>query len=536
MHTFLRLCLPLLATAVTGVLLQLARILLRDLASPLRKLAGPRNPSLIFGNFRELQNDPQLTKKWRDQFGATFQFRDLFNARMLYTADPIAIDHILKHHVIYQKRSVVRPARNNRLIGQGLLGVEGEDHKRQRRVMNPAFGTAQIRSLTDVFVGKSVQLRDVWIEKVREGSARIDVLSWLNKMTLDVIGHAGFDYELNSLNPDGTSSEMHQAIDALFHSPNAPRAGILPRLMPAIPLLRFLPLPGRKVVRDARDKLIGIGNQLIAERKATIKAAGDPKAGPGGRDLFSLILSANMDANLPEHHRMTDAEVIGQIPTFFLAGHVTTSSAIAWALHALSINQAAQAKLREELFTLPTETPTLEQLDSLPYLEWVVRETMRVYPPVSHASRIAMADDALPLGTPYVDMDGNKHDTVPIPKGQIMHISIADVNTDTGIWGADAGEFRPERWEKIPEAVHGLPGVWANLLTFLAGPHNCIGFRFSLAEQKSLLFVLIRAFEFERAVPDQDIRGSSSPLQSPLVISEREKGSQMPLIVKLHQA
>ncbi|KAJ7453464.1 hypothetical protein FB451DRAFT_1050264, partial [Mycena latifolia] len=100
-------------------------------------------------------------------------------------------------------------------------------------------------------------------------------------------------------------------------------------------------------------------------------------------------------------------------------------------------------------------------------------------------------------------------------------------------WGDDAADFRPERWEDIPEAVHRLPGVWANLLTFLAGPHNCIGFRFSLAQQKVLLFVLLRAFEFERTVPDGEIQWSSRVLQSPFVRSEREKGSQMPLVVKV---
>ncbi|KAJ7460161.1 hypothetical protein FB451DRAFT_1181833 [Mycena latifolia] len=102
-------------------------------------------------------------------------------------------------------------------------------------------------------------------------------------------------------------------------------------------------------------------------------------------------------------------------------------------------------------------------------------------------------------------ISGETSMTLPIPTGQIIHISIADIDTDTGIWGADAAEFRqcfnlksrgsvgrtfsdrPERWEEIPEAVHGLLGVWADPLTFLAGPHNCIGFRFSgILEERSV--------------------------------------------------
>ncbi|KAJ7453400.1 cytochrome P450 monooxygenase [Mycena latifolia] len=537
MHTFLRLCLPILATLVAYGVLYCARTLFRELTSPLRKLVGPRNPSLVFGNFKELESVPWVTRKWRQEFGLTFQFRDLFSIRTVYTADPIALEHIFKHNLIYQKPIAAR-GNGNSIVGKGLLAVEGEDHRRQRRVMNPAFGTTQIRNLTDMFMEKSLQLRDVWMQQVRENPAtRIDVLSGLSKMTLDVIGQAGFDYKLDSLNPASGPNEIQEMLHQLLHAPNAGRASNLRRMQPAVPLLRLLPLPGSKLFRNARKTLFTVGNQMIAERKDALDAAGESKDSLSeGRDLFSLLLSANLDAELPEHHRMSDVEVIGQIPTFFLAGHVTTSSAISWALHALSINQAAQAKLREELLTLPTDNPTLEQLDSLPYLEWVVRETMRVHAPVTHVTRLAMADDVLPLGTPYTDTDGKQHDTVPIRTGQIIRIPIADVNTETGIWGDDAADFRPERWENIPEAVHGLPGVWANLLTFLAGPHNCIGFRFSLAEQKVLLFVLLRAFKFERAVPDGDIQRSTTALQSPVVRSEREKGSQMPLLVKVYRA
>ncbi|KAJ7453408.1 cytochrome P450 monooxygenase [Mycena latifolia] len=536
MHTFLRLCLPILATLVAYGVLYCARTLFRELTSPLRKLVGPRNPSLVFGNFKELENVPWVTRKWRQEFGPTFQFRDLFSIRTVYTADPIALEHIFKHNLIYQKPIVARGSGNS-IVGKGLLAVEGEDHRRQAS-LNPAFGATQIRNLTDVFMVKSLQLRDIWMQQVGENSTRIDVLSGLSKMTLDVIGQAGFDYELDSLNPAGPPNEIQEMLHQLLHAPNAGRASNLRRMQPAIPLLRLLPLPGRKLFRNARKTLFTVGSQMIAERKDALAAAGESKDSLSeGRDLFSLLLSANLDAELPEHHRMSDVEVRwGENPSAFFYLLRSSSSAISWALHALSINQAAQAKLREELLTLPTDNPTLEQLDSLPYLEWVVRETMRVHAPVSHVTRLAMADDLLPLGTPYTDTDGKQHDTVPIRTGQIIRIPIADVNTETGIWGDDAADFRPERWENIPEAVHGLPGVWANLLTFLAGPHNCIGFRFSLAEQKVLLFVLLRAFKFERAVPDDDIQRSSTALQSPVVRSEREKGSQMPLLVNGYTA
>ncbi|KAJ7231825.1 cytochrome P450 [Mycena rebaudengoi] len=118
-----------------------------------------------------------------------------------------------------------------------------------------------------------------------------------------------------------------------------------------------------------------------------------------------------------------------------------------------------------------------------------------------------------------------------IRKGQEMYLPLLAMNTDKTLWGEDAAEFKPERWDNLPEAVNAIPSVWPHFMTFFAGPHNYIGFRFSLAEQKALLFTLIRAFHFELAIPASGI-GSSGPLQRPFVLAEREEGDQMPLIVK----
>ncbi|KAF7338952.1 hypothetical protein MVEN_01971400 [Mycena venus] len=168
----------------------------------------------------------------------------------------------------------------------------------------------------------------------------------------------------------------------------------------------------------------------------------------------------------------------------------STSAVTSWALHALSLHPNVQSKLRTELFTISTENPTMDQLNSLPYLENVIREIMRLHTPLPFVERIAAQDDVLPLSRPYIDRAGKSHDALLIPKGMIIHIPIWTINTDEGTWGEDAGVFKPERWENIPEAVTAIPSVWANLLTFFAGPANCIGFRFSLTEMKALLFTL----------------------------------------------
>ncbi|KAJ6543029.1 cytochrome P450 [Mycena capillaripes] len=522
---------PIAGTLLCYLLFHAFQILYRNFTSPLRHVAGPESPSLVFGNFQEIGDNVYLTQKWRDQFGPNFMFKGLFSISELHTSDVKAINHIVTNSSVYQKAPSNRAAIRN-LLGKGILSVELDEHRRHRRAMNPAFGVAQIRAVTEVFVEKAIQLRDIWAHQVaQDGTARIEVLSWLRRMTLDVIGQAGFNYQFDALQPTAKPNELNTVFTQLFHSPQSNSYATFRSAQGLAPILKLMPGPGWSVLLTARHKLTAVGSQILSASKANIKASAGEKDLSGRRDLLSILLKANMSASVPETQRLSDIEAIGQIPTFFLAGHETTSSATAWALHALSVNTAAQTKLREELLTLSTENPTMEELNSLPYLESVVRETMRVHAPVVFTQRMAMEDDVLPLSKPYVDKEGKSHDSLPIPKGQMIHIPILAVNTDKEIWGEDAGEFKPERWENIPEATSAIPGVWANLLTFFAGPHNCIGFRFSLVEMKALLFTLIRAFEFEAAVPGGIGPYRTGLLQKPTVVNGKE-GSGLPLIVK----
>ncbi|KAJ6619284.1 cytochrome P450 [Mycena sp. CBHHK59/15] len=508
------------------------KILHEEFTSPLRDLAGPKSPNLLLGHFRQLLSDASLTRKWREEFGPNFQFRGLFNQRELYISDPKALNYIVVNSYIFQKPPLVR--RNlSHLLGNGLLSVEMDEHKRQRRILNPAFGVAQIRDLTETFVEKSVQLRDVWAREIAEDgkSKRIDVLSWLRKMTLDVIGQAGFNYQFGAMQPKGKPNELNEVFTQLFHSGQSKTLVVVRVAQASLPILRFLPMPGGRVFQDAKSKMLAIGSELLAQSKVSVKAAGESTMA-GRRDLLSILVKANMATDIPGDQRLSDADVIAQVPTFFTAGHETTSTATAWALHGLSINQAAQERLRDELLRVSTDNPKMDELNALPYLESVVRETMRAYSPVAFTGRMAMADDMLPLSKPYIDTKGRKHDTLTIRKGQRIHISIAALHLDEDIWGKDALDFVPDRWDNTPEAARAIPGVWANLFTFLAGSHHCIGSRFTLVEMKALLFTLVRAFEFERAVPEGGIGRTATPVQRPVVLSEVEKGSQMPLIVR----
>ncbi|KAJ7913768.1 cytochrome P450 [Mycena leptocephala] len=187
--------------------------------------------------------------------------------------------------------------------------------------------------------------------------------------------------------------------------------------------------------------------------------------------------------------------------------------------------------------SVSSQNPTMNQLNSLPYLDSVVREVLRVYSPVTFVDRMAMQDDVLPLSKPYIDKTGKLHDTLLYDTQGTDHSPPhSDHPHGPGDLGDDAAEFRPERWEHIPDASSAVPSVWGNLFTFFAGPNNCIGFRFALVEFKALLFTLVRAFEFEPAFPKGGIGCTSSDLQLPVVVGEREKGTGLPMLLKPYNA
>ncbi|KZT70528.1 cytochrome P450 [Daedalea quercina L-15889] len=513
--------------------------------SSLRNLPGPPSVSWILGSFRKSgeENVPVLFEEWSRKYGATFSFQDWFNEYILYTEDTKAMNHVLNHAQTYAK-SAEDTFYLGKIFGHGLLTVEGDQHKQQRRIVNPAFGPAQVRELTEIFVDKAQQLRDIWIDGASNpGSDEpsiIEVTSGLNKATLDAIGIAGFNYSFGALDPNSKPNELGEAFRALFQMMTGGGVSSIMLLLKfAIPILRIFPDGFDRESAAAQAVARRVGMQLIQEKKAEVlkAASGGVDSGDAlrSRDLLTLLIKANMDTDVPEDRRLSDEDVLAQIPTFFIAGHETTSYGTAFGLFALAQAQGIQQKLREELLGVGTDTPTMDELNSLPYLDAVVREILRVHAPVLATGRTAMKDDILPLSIPYTDRHGRKHDHVKIDKGADVKIPIQAINSSKALWGDDAALFKPERWVQPPEAIQAIPGVWGNMMTFLGGPRACIGYRFALVEMKALLFTLIRAFVFELALPVEDIIKKTAIVQRPFVRDKVEQGSQLPLILKPYQ-
>jgi len=381
---------------------QLLKFAYKEYTSPLHDLPGPKSSSWLFGNLKEIfaADNSVLQERWVQEYGHTIKYSVQFGTMRLFTMDTKALNHVLTNSYDYQKPFVTR-YNLGRIVGPGVLVVEEDKHRQQRRIMNPAFGPAQIRELTEIFIRKAIQLRDIWMavaikEAGSVGTTRIDAVSWLSRTTLDIIGLAGFNYKFDALSENSKPNELNQAFATIFKA--GTRQDILPALQAWFPIFRIFPTERGPQIHQAQSAMLRIGKQILKDSKASLSLA--PKTERSSsrtKDLLSLLLKANTSVDIPDSQRLSDEDVLAQVPTFLVAGHETTRIGTTWALFALTQDPEVQTKLRNELLSVPTDNPTMDELNALPYLDCVVRETLRIHAPVPSTVRIAMKDDVLPL-------------------------------------------------------------------------------------------------------------------------------------------
>ncbi|KAI0327022.1 cytochrome P450 [Cubamyces sp. BRFM 1775] len=528
---------PLICAVLAAVLFKLWRAVVRVQYNSLRHLPGPESPSVLFGFAWQFWSaDPtELHEEWVRLYGRTMSYRILSDI-CLFTMDTKALAHILTHDATYQKPYAVRTFIAEML---GTAPVElfsirfiGEQHRRQRRVVNPAFGPLQIREFTGLFVKKACQLRDVLsLEVAMHGSvAKVDLYNWLHRMSLDVISEAAFGYDIGTLNVEARSNELCDAFRLVAQS--VTRMSLWPMLRFFFPILRIFPEEQSRRFAKARRVMGEFASIRIDEKKQEME---DNKSGKHVRrrrgDFLTLLVEANMGASLPEGQRLSDETIIDECRTILVAGHDTTAITLSWFFYNIALYPEMQEKLRSELLSLPTDDPTTEELSSLHYLDCVLREVVRLYPVLPSSLRVATEDTVLPLGE-SVQINGQAQDRILVGKGTPIVIPILAINRDKALWGEDAFEFKPERWDDLPEAVSSIPGIWANNLTFMGGQHACLGYKFSLNEAKVAVFTLLRAFEFELGLPAEDVGRTPTMLMRPMRLSDPDSGPQLPVLVR----
>nr|ASN66820.1 Cyp5139R1 [Phaffia rhodozyma] len=529
----------LISIPVLFVSLFIFQFYIRPSLTSYSNLPGPKIESYIWGNMKGLMsNEPGVGHEALVlKYGKTLRYNGFMGMQRFYTADPRAVSYVLNNGYDYPKPARVRVLLEE-ILGTGLLSAEGGVHQRQRKIVVTSFSRNYIRDMTPVFIEHAYELKDKFLSMIEDDKpTRIDVLEWIGRATLDIIGRAGFDYHFNALKTE--YNELADAFQKMFvHGSDVTLLLVLQNFFP---FLKFIPTAQSRSAGIALATMERIGGDLVAKKKEAVleslrteQAAGDEnekiEVQPGkkdfsGKDILSSLIRSNMARDLPPSQRLHDKEVIGQISTFSLA----------WCLYAMCENTEIQDKLRAELVQVENDEPSMDELNALPYLDAVCRETLRLYAPIPSTLRVASKDDVLPLSEPIKNTRNGKMMTeVPIAKGTSIFIPILNLNTLDDIWGGDGQIFRPERWmgENFSDAAKEVPGVWTHMSTFISGPRSCVGYRFALVEIKAVLFVLLRSFVFAHCDPRPNfIKKLSFLIVRPRIKGEESFGAQLPMMV-----
>ncbi|KAI0273883.1 cytochrome P450 [Russula aff. rugulosa BPL654] len=494
---------------------------LHRLSAPIRQLPGPKSVNWLTGSLERHVWEPDAQDsqlEWTQKYGPVFRYYGMFNTAIIAITDLQALNHILNSPE-FDKTPEDRKFLGE-FTGKGLLFVEGSQHRQQ----GPAFGLPQIKEFSRLFIEKANELRDALMAETAQahssdGSLKVNIYLWLNKTTLDIIGQAGFNHAFGSLHQAGPPEMSEWLRKATVFNPFSFKFIFTTML----PLGRIIPTDRTRAIAYMHKCIRSIGQNVISQKKAEILSSSEidskgrvEKKNIQGRDLLSLLMKANMATDIPEHARMTDEDILAQVPTFLLAGHETSSVAVTWALYALACNPTAYAKLTAEARAYHTDTPSMDELSRMTYLDYVTREALRLHSPAPNTVRAPTKDTVIPLSEPFIDRNGVKRHELRVRKGDMILIPILAIHRLKSLWGEDADEFKPERWEAIPEAVKAIPSVFGNLMTFITGAHACIGYRFALPRaMKAILFAFVRSFDFELAVPPAQITKKSLIVSRP---------------------
>lgn len=309
-----------------------------------------------------------------------------------------------------------------------------------------------------MFWDKACELTHLLGESVNE--PEIELGLWCTRVTLDIIGIAGFGRDFHSLtNHDDPFVNDYQEVlepkpvKALFFALNL----VFPYWL--ISRIPFWYIP--RELKRISASLYQFSYNLSRERRAEFA---NPKIDDTRKDILSLLVKSN---------DFTDHELAHQVLTFLAAGHETTSSTLSWCIYLLAQHPEIQNELRNEIrSTLPSPSThaMLDKgvVDDLSFLSAVTNEVLRLYPVVPITSRQTVRE------TQLLDYK--------IPEGTNVYIVPWAINRSTTFWGEDAAKFNPRRWIELDEEggtkkvnMHGGAKSAFEFMTFLYGPRSCIG-------------------------------------------------------------
>ncbi|KAI1784540.1 cytochrome P450 [Ganoderma leucocontextum] len=535
---------------ICAVTLSLLRYFRQHLSRDhLDNIPGPAPSSWSRGNLPQMFNR-QGGPFYRDlieNYEPVVRLQGAYGRKILYTYDPRAMHSV----VVKDQYSYEQPdwfIKSNLLtLGPGLLSTLGDHHRKQRRMLNPIFSVSHMRHMMPMFYSVGHKLRDAIEQRVLGAAAEIDMLNWMGRTALELIGQAGLGYSFDPLKddvtPDVYAEAIKQYVPALYELSvyrwTTPYVSLIGTPAFRRKVLEWLPWKSLHKLKSVVDTMHRRATEIYREKKALLETGDEAltlQVGEG-KDLMSILLKANTLATVED--RLSEEELIGQMVTMTFAAMDTTSNALSQILHLLAQHPDAQERLREEILEARHRSNThdisYDELSTLPFLDVVCRETLRVHPPATFIFREAQRDMVLPLSEPIRGLDGTLMTEIPVPKGTIVHVGVLGSNMNRRTWGDDAWEWKPERWlAPLPDAVAEahIPGVYSNLMTFIGGGRSCIGFKFSQLEMKVVLSLMISNFVFE--LSDKPIAWNISGIRFPTVGVDGSK-PELPLKVSLYK-
>lgn len=416
---------------------------------------GPQG-QFLSGNLTEFRRDPlALLVRCRRDYGDVVALR-FFNIHGCLLSHPDFIEQVL----IAQSRNFAKGRAlqiSRSVLGNGLITSEGELWQRQRRLIQPAFHRERTSAYGKVMVEETCRMLDRW-----PSGRRLDVHAEMMSLTLGIVAKALFS---TSLKAEG---EVIGETLRIFMDHFVSFRSVWRRLIP-----ESFPTPWNLRYRRAIANLDAIVYRIIGERRS---------GGGGAGDLLSMLLSAEDE----DGSRMSDRQIRDEAVSLFLAGHETTAIALSWAWYLLSQHPEAESRLIEELETVLAGRPAaVSDLPRLAYSEMVIKESMRLYPPVYAVTRQALSD---------FEVGGYR-----VAAGTQVAMSQWVVHRDPR-WFPEPDRFLPERWadgleRRLPRFAY---------FPFGGGPRVCIGTAFAMMEAVLLLATIAQRFHIQ-VLPDPPV-------------------------------
>ncbi|HEY4220512.1 MAG TPA: cytochrome P450 [Myxococcota bacterium] len=413
----------------------------------------------LLGHLRSLQRDPfALVTRVRDEVGDIGKL-NIGPRTLIIVSDPAAIERVLVDNVRNYSKQTRGYEQLRKMLGNGLVTSEGSFWLRQRRIAQPAFHREKLAGLSLIMQRDTEEMIASWGQRT-DVALGFDFSQEMMKLTMRIIGEALFSVDVS-----GDTDVAGAAINELVHQ-------AIRRTTSLIDIPMSVPTPQNRRFSKSKRTLDALVFGVIQKRR-------DGKEQKP--DLLEMLLEA-VDEETGE--RMTDEQLRDESLTLFAAGHETTSTAVSWTLHALLDTPAAMKKLVDEIDAGDLKP---ERVLRLPYLDAVLKEGMRLYPPIWNVARLCESDDVVGGMT--------------IKKGELLFLSQWTTHRHPKLW-RDPLTFNPERFVVDDPARPKLA-----YFPFLAGPRKCIGDSLAITEAKIILAHLLQALRFERVpghavVPD----------------------------------